>query len=155
MSVLSTRMDANSSDCGYSAHPRCMWSPRHSWSNTSTNLGRFRYRIEEKYHVTFGEYYCDLCFASCSWLSNIHLCAFCLWKCVNCQVHRDQSQTNDLISARNHISHDHISTCQTISATKNMYIGHRSYRPNPYLRQVRNKNYYLCRSSSLCLDLKW
>jgi len=52
------RMDANMSHCGYTAHPRCMLTSRHSWSDTSTNLGRFRHRIEQKYPVTFGEYYC-------------------------------------------------------------------------------------------------
>jgi len=50
-------MDVDTSDCGYTAHPRCMWSPQHSWSNTSTNLGRFRHSIEQKYQVKFGGCY--------------------------------------------------------------------------------------------------
>jgi len=56
MFSVCNRMDANTSDCGYTTHPRCMWNPTHSWSSTSTNLGLFRHRIEQKYQVTFGDY---------------------------------------------------------------------------------------------------
>ena len=79
--VVCNRMDVNTSDCGYTAHPRCMWKPKQSWSNTSTNLGRFRQRVEQKYQVTFGDY---SCVSSITITEQNYMRCVCVCVCVMC-----------------------------------------------------------------------